>query len=335
MRKVKSEPEKIAPAMRRELIDGVTLRRLCVASDAAGALQTASHLGAVGATGTLLWLSWGSGWAIPLFAVHGMLLNFLYAGQHELSHGTVFRTRWLNEWVGRLFGFVLFYPRTFDQVQHMAHHRYTQDWTRDGELAREPYRLNSYLLWMSGLTYWYTRWRRIARFSAAIVTEPYLPAYRRAELIREARVHLAGYALIAGVSLLAHSWAAVLLWLAPLCALKFTHQLQNTIEHLGLAHDNDILGNTRSTRTNALLRWMAWQMPYHTAHHAFPGVPFHQLHQLHKLIFTDRGIEVPTMTYWGFQLAVLRAFAGGKTEADYPQDRRWIIEPQVTRRLNA
>ena len=57
-----------------------------------------------------------------------------------------FRTRSLNEWVGRIFGFVLFYPRTFDQVQHMAHHRYTQDWARDGELARDPYTLRSYPL---------------------------------------------------------------------------------------------------------------------------------------------------------------------------------------------
>jgi fatty acid desaturase len=313
--------------VRRDLVDGATLRRLCVASGWAGALQTASHVGAVGATGTILWLSWGTWWALPVFLVHGTLLNFLYAGQHELSHGTVFRTRWLNEWIGRVFGFVLFYPRTFDQVQHMAHHRHTQDWRRDGELARAPYTMKSWLMWMSGLSYWYTRWRRIVRFSLGVVTEPYLPQYRHAELIREARVHLAGYALIAGVSLFAQSWAAVLLWLGPMCAMKFTHQLQNTIEHLGLAHDDDILGNTRSTRTNAVLRWLAWQMQYHTAHHAFPAVPFHQLHRLHKIIFTDRGVAAPTMTYWGFQLAALRAFAGGKTEADYPQDRMWIFEP--------
>jgi len=317
---------KLDAAARRDLIGAETLRRLCVPSNWAGAVQTASHVGVLGATGVLLWRSWGTWWALPVFVVHGTLLNFLYAGQHELSHGTVFRTRWLNEWVGRVFGFVLFYPRTFDQVQHMAHHRYTQDWTRDGELARDPYTLRTYLLWMSGLSYWYTRWRRIVRFSVGVVTEPYLPEYRRAELIREARIHLAGYALIAVVSLLARSWGAVLLWLAPMCTMKFMHQLQNTIEHLGLPHDDNTLGNTRSTRTNAVLRWMAWQMQYHTAHHVFPAVPFHRLDELHKTLFTDRGTEAPTMTYWGFQLAVLRAFAGGKTEADYPQDRKWIFE---------
>lgn len=312
---------------RRDLIDSATLRRLSVASDRAGIRQTASHLGAAGVTGALLWAAWGTVWAVPAFMVHGTLLNFLYAGQHELSHGTVFRTRWLNEWVGRLFGFALFYPRTFDQVQHMAHHRYTQDWARDGELAREPYTLGSYLLWMSGLTYWHTRWRRIVRFSAGIVTEPYLPAYRRAELVREARLHVVGYCLIAALSVSARSGAAVILWLAPMCAMKFTHQLQNTIEHLGLPHENNLFTNTRSTRTNALVRWMAWQMPYHTAHHAFPGVPFHRLHELHEILFTDRGATAPTMTYWGFQRAALRAFAGGKTEADYPHDGLWLSGP--------
>jgi fatty acid desaturase len=311
---------------RREIVDGATLRRLCVTSNWPGVAQVASHLAAVGVSGTLLWMSWGTWWALPVFMIHGTLLNFLYAGQHELSHSTVFRTRWLNEWVGRVFGFVLFYPRTFDQVQHMAHHRYTQDWAKDGELARPPYTLKTYLLWMSGVSYWYTRWRRILRFSVGTVTEPYLPQFRHAELVREARYHLLGYALIAGVSVYLRSWAAVLLWLAPMCAMKFTHQLQNTIEHLGLPHA-DVIENTRSTRTNAVARWLSWQMPYHTAHHAFPAVPFHRLHELHNIMFTARGVEPPTMSYWGFQWAALRAFSRGRTEADYPQDKMWLFEP--------
>jgi fatty acid desaturase len=312
--------------VRRDVIDAARLRSLCAASNGKGAMQAASHLGALGVSGTLLWFTRGSWWAVPIFAVHGVLLNFLYAGQHELSHWTVFRTGWPNEWLGRLFGFVLFYPRTFDQVQHMAHHRFTQDWARDGELARDRYTLGSYLLWMSGVTYWYTRWRRILRFAFGIVTEPYLPAKRHAELIREARLHLAGYAMIVGVSLMAHSGAAVFLWLAPMLVMKWVHQLQNTMEHLGLPHEDNVLVNTRSTRTNAVMRWLGWQMQYHTAHHAFPGVPFHRLRELNAAIFTERGAQPPSMTYIGFQIAVLRAFGRGRTEAEYPDERTWIAD---------
>jgi fatty acid desaturase len=75
------------------------------------------------------------------------------------------------------------------------------------------------------------------------------------------------------------------------------------------------------------MRWLSWQMPYHTAHHAFPGVPFHRLRELHEAIFTRRGVAPPSMTYWGFQRAALRALAGGRSEADYPEDRTWIADP--------
>jgi fatty acid desaturase len=104
------------------------------------------------------------------------------------------------------------------------------------------------------------------------------------------------------------------------------HQLQNTIEHLGLTHEANVLSNTRSTRTNPLMRWLGWQMQYHTAHHAFPGVPFHRLRELHEVIFTRRGATAPSMTYLGFQFAVLRALAAGKTEADYPDSATWIAD---------
>lgn len=309
---------------RRDLISAERLKSLSAKSDLRGILQLGSQLGALAATGLGLTLTWGTPWAVPLFVAHGILLNFLYAGQHELSHWTVFRTQRLNEVCGRLLGFVLLYPRDFDQVQHFAHHRYTQDWLRDGELARPRYTLGSYLLWMSGLSYWYTRVRRILRFAAGRITEPYLPESRKAGLRREARWHLAGYAAIATLLIASHSLLALQLWLLPMLLMKPVHQLQNTIEHLGLPHSSSITENTRSTRTNALMRWLAWNMQYHTAHHAFPGVPFHQLPRLHATIFTSQGREPPTMTYLAFQRAVLRALAGGRTESDYPDEAAWI-----------
>jgi fatty acid desaturase len=221
---------------------------------------------------------------------------------------------------------VVIYPRDFDQVQHFAHHRFTQDWQRDGELARGPYTLGSYILWMLGITYWYTRVRRVVRFSCGLVTEPYLPLSRRPGLIREGRWHLAGYGLIVALSVIWRSPLALQLWLLPMLVMKPVHQLQNTIEHLGLPHVPSITENTRSTRTNAVMRWLAWNMQYHTAHHAFPGVPFYRLRELHEEIFVSKGRTPPTMSYLGFQWAALRAFWNGRTEADYPDGSEWIGE---------
>jgi fatty acid desaturase len=311
---------------RRDLIAPARLKELSVKSDGRGFLQLGSHLGAVVLSGSAVALTWGTLWAIPAFIVHGVFFNFLYAGQHELSHWTVFRTQRLNEIFGRLFGFVLLFPRDFDQVQHFAHHRFTQNWQRDGELARPRYTLRSYLLWVLGPTYWYTRLRRIVRFAFGVVTEPYIPASRKPTMVREARWHLAGYALIAAASVIARSSLALEIWLLPMLLLKPVHQLQNTIEHLGLPHIDTITLNTRSTRTNAVMRWLGWNMQYHTAHHAFPGVPCYYLPALHREIFTNRNSTPPTMSYLGFQLAVWRAFQHGRTEADYPDDSAWIAE---------
>ena len=311
---------------RRDMIAPARLKALSVKSDWRGFAQLGSHFAALALSGAALSLTWGSWLAVPIFMIHGTLINFLYAGQHELSHWTVFRTKKLNEIFGRLFGFILFYPRDFDQIQHFAHHRYTQDWEKDGELARDRYTLASYLLWVLGPTYWYTRIRRILRFSLGIVTEPYIPADRKADVIREARWHVAGYVAIAALSVATGSWAAVQFWLLPMLAMKPVHQLQNTIEHLGLPHIDAITENTRTTRTNALMRWMCWNMQYHTAHHAFPGVPCYALPRLHQEIFIERGRKPQTMSYLAFQWAVIQAFWNGRTEADYPDEAIWISD---------
>jgi hypothetical protein len=51
---------------RRDVIETATLRRLCVPSDARGIAQTASHLGAIVGTGTLLWFALGTWWTVPM-----------------------------------------------------------------------------------------------------------------------------------------------------------------------------------------------------------------------------------------------------------------------------
>ncbi len=309
---------------RRKLIEPTRLRALYQRSDARGIVQAASHFGAIFITGALLWVTWGSWWAVPVFMVHGVLINFLYAGQHELSHGTVFATKWMNEWLGRIIGFLMIFPRDFDQIMHFAHHQHTQNWERDGELVREPYTLSSYLWWVLGPGYWISRVRRIIRFCRGIVTEPYIPQNKTALIIREGRIHMALYIAIAVASILTQSWAAFILWLAPMLVMKPVHQLQNTIEHLGLSHEDNILENTRSTDTNALMRWMCWQMQYHTAHHTFPSVPFWALRELNDEIEGKIGHEVHRMGYIEFQIALIRKLAGGKSEADYPMHEVWI-----------
>ena len=99
---------------RRALVTPSELRDLSARSDVRGALQMGSHLGALGVAAVLHGLAMGTGWVWFTGFGLGVLINFLYTAQHELSHATVFRTRWLNEAFGRVIGFVEIFPRDYE-----------------------------------------------------------------------------------------------------------------------------------------------------------------------------------------------------------------------------
>ena len=308
---------------RRKLLKPEELRMLTARSDVRGWMQMGSHLGAMTLVGVMHTAAMGTWWVLVTGLALGVLLNFLYAAQHELSHATVFQTRKLNEWFGRAIGFIQIFPRDYDQIMHFAHHQYTQDWDRDGELVREPYTLTTYLLWLSGVTYWRNRFFGIVRRARGIIIEPYIRAEEEAKVIWESRLHLLGYAAIAGVAIAIGSWAPLTFWLLPMILTKPIHQLQNTIEHLGLSHESDILENTRSTRAGPIIKWLCWQMPYHTAHHTFPAVPFWKLRDLNAKIEAQAG-EVHRMGWIEFQIEVIKKLRA-KDESQYPMNEVWII----------
>ena len=307
----------------RKILQPSELKTLNTKSDLYGFLQLGSHFSVIVSLGYAHYLALSSWWVVLTGALLGVAINFLYAGQHELSHWTVFKTKYLNEFFGRVIGFIMLFPRDYDQVMHFAHHRWTQDWERDGELTRAAYTLQSYLIWMSGLSYWRNRVTGMIRRARGIIIEPYIGAVHETKIIRESRLHLAGYALIVAVSLYFQSWAAVSFWLLPMLLTKPVHQLQNTIEHLGLSHESDILNNTRSTRTNMIMRWLCWQMPYHTAHHSYPSVPFWQLRKLNDHIEDVVG-PVHRMGWIEFQIEVIRKLAQ-KDESQWPTNEVWVV----------
>jgi len=296
------------------LVDPLTLKALSRRSDTRGFLQLGSQLGALLLTGAGVAATWGSPWFPAFFIAHGILINCLYAGQHEMSHWTAFRSRRLNDVFGAIIGFVVIYPFTWDRWFHFTHHRNTQNWEKDPELLiRGPYTFSSYLLNLVGITYWWGRVRSTTRAAFGRIA-PYaywLNDDQRRYVIAEARWHLAGYAAIAAISLSFQSWAAVEFWLAPMLLTKCFHQLQNVGEHTGLTHFPDTLRNTRTLQGPALLRWLMWNMSYHTAHHTFPSVPFHRLPELHQVIEQRLGKAVPAAGYLECHLTLLRTFRRG------------------------
>ena len=102
----------------RALVDAAELRTLRQRIDGEGLRHLAAHAGLLVATGVLILVARGGGWALPLVLVHGVVLTFLFAPLHETIHFTAFRRRRLNEAAANLCGFLLLLPpryfRAFD-----------------------------------------------------------------------------------------------------------------------------------------------------------------------------------------------------------------------------
>ena len=85
----------------RSKIDRTTLRNLSKRSDAQGWFQAGGHLALWLLTGSVVYLFWAQamwlGFFVALF-LHGTVASFFKGtANHELGHGTVFRTKWLNK----------------------------------------------------------------------------------------------------------------------------------------------------------------------------------------------------------------------------------------------
>ena len=77
-------------------------------------------------------------------------------------------------------------------------------------------------------------------------------------------------------------------WIVPVLFGQPVLRLYLMAEHTGCPLVPDMLANSRTTLSNAAVRFIAWNMPYHAEHHAYPSVPFHHLPGLHRLL---RGIS--------------------------------------------
>ena len=122
----------------RSPIASERLRELSQRSDFLGLLQAGGHCGLFAITAICVFLAWQShAWFLFLIALfaHGTVASFFSGiAPHELGHGTVFRSRWLN----RVFLYPISVLSWFDpfgyNVSHTYHHRYTLHPAGDGEV---------------------------------------------------------------------------------------------------------------------------------------------------------------------------------------------------------
>ena len=264
-------------------LDREQRRGLLQRSNLKGLLHLAGHLAALVVTGSLI-AAGVPGWPV-LLPLHGILLVFLFCLQHEAVHKTPFRGAGLNAAAAWGAGLVNLLPPVWFQHFHMDHHRYTHDPERDPELARPLPRSKAGLAWhISGGPYCIGQMRTLLVNAAGLNRDAFVPPPARNAVAWEARWFLAVYLAAAAVSILLGSAALVWLWLLPALLGQPFLRIYLLAEHTGCPHVSNMLENTRTTLTGPLVRFVAWNMPYHVEHHAYPAVPFHKLPAFHAVL---------------------------------------------------
>ena len=264
-------------------LDREQRRGLLERSDLKGLFHLAGHLAGLGTTGALIALG-VPGWPL-LLPLHGILLVFLFCLEHEAVHKTPFRSVGLNTAAAWGAGLVNLLPPVWFHEFHMDHHRYTHDLARDPELARPLPRSTAGLAWrMTGGPYWIGQGRALAVNAAGWNRDGFVSPAARTAVAWEARWFLVVYLAAAAASILADTAALWWLWLLPALLGQPFLRLYLLAEHTGCPHVPSMLENTRTTFTTPLLRFIAWNMPYHVEHHAYPAVPFHNLPAFHGVL---------------------------------------------------
>jgi fatty acid desaturase len=224
---------------------------------------------------------------LPLWWVliipQAVLVTFHFTILHECVHSTPFKTEYLNKIAGRIASFLMVMRMDWFRYFHLAHHRFTNDPKHDPELKTpKPETLPEYLWHISGLSIWRGNIGKLIKNATQANNDPYVPAKGKGKIRLEARIMLALYAITFLFIIAGYTWI-FWCWVLPAILGQPFLRLYLLAEHGRCPPVANMFENTRTTFTTKIVRFVAWNMPYHAEHHAYPSVPFHKLPELHKL----------------------------------------------------
>ncbi|GGA25155.1 hypothetical protein GCM10011498_27580 [Amylibacter cionae] len=232
-------------------------------------------------------------------------------------HYTVFRTRWLNDLVGQICGYIIMLPHRFFRYEHCDHHTYTQIHGDDPELIPAPKTYGEYLLYLSAIPYWRNKFVEIfrhARGQLNDVERKFIPKEEYASVYRDARLMLSVYALLFVGMAVTGWWGLIWLWIIPVIMGEPVMRFIRMTEHVGRPTVAQMHENTRTNIVSMPWRFLCWNMNYHAEHHYVASVPYHTLPKLHEKLKDH--IHVEKYGYVGAHVDIIRHIRSQKTAAE-------------------
>ncbi|AOW10789.1 NADH:ubiquinone reductase (Na(+)-transporting) subunit F [Flavobacterium gilvum] len=250
------------------------------------------------AVGIYYWFSWVS---VIAFMLYGIIYGTTSDSRwHESSHGTAFKTDWMNNWLYEIASFMVMRESVVWRWSHNRHHSDTIIVGRDPEIVSpRPAKLSALFgifINLDSIPGYFCQMVHHACGQMSESEKLFIPASEFKKIYSRARITLLIYLLVIGVSIYFKTIIPLLLiglpniygaWLMPIYGLT---------QHAGLAENVlDHRLNCRTVYMNALNRFLYWNMNYHTEHHMFPLVPYHALPRLHELVKDEMPSPYPSI----------------------------------------
>ena len=331
-------------------IDPTVLRELSKPSDLQGFKMALGHLGLWLLTGLLsfyfaieqLWL----GFLLMIF-LHGTVGTFFSAPHHELCHGTVFKTKRLNEIFLRIFSTLGLQNFHIYKMSHSYHHRFTLHPIADKEvvLPKTPSLKFLYLLQLftfnitggfesRGL---FPTMRGLFRVAADRMEQPYnewgTELYAEFPEERLKAVHWARYLIAVHLSfavfavLIGYPILILIVSLHPFMG-NWLRYFVGAPMHCGLRSDvSDFRKCVRTITLDPISEFLYWHMNWHLEHHMFAAVPCYNLKKLYEAVAEDMPKPRTLIGSWKEMLEVVK-----QQEADPAFEFDTPVPPQRTRK---
>lgn len=280
------------------------LKELTARSDLRGAFQAVGHLVLLVTSGTVTLLAWQRGlWGLMIAAIylHGIMYSFVPGlVTHELSHGTVFRTKWLNGLFLRIYSLLGWVNFHHYKRSHTYHHLYTLHPKGDREVVLPGNPSLKALLLVQLATFnfqrlWFVLSSTIRLAVAGVFHNEWSEAIfpesdpkGRKLAVRWARLVLLFHVAVIAGSIIGGVWPLALLVSFGMCIANWWTYLIGVTMHTGL-RDNvpDFRLCCRTIRLDPFSRFLYWHMNFHTEHHMYAAVPCYRLKELSREIAWD------------------------------------------------
>ena len=305
-------------------IDRKLLKSLMKRTDREALTNYGLWLALMVASGVGGYLTWGSWSAVPCFIVYGILYSTSDHRAHELSHGTPFKTRWINEAFYHLNAFMGLHEGYYWRWSHTRHHTHTIIVGNDPEIAvPRPANCLHVLMDFFMLHAGPIQILNICRNATGRIVpvgEHFIPESERSKVVGSSRIYVLIFLAVIVACWYSKSLLPAMYIVLPRFYGAFFAQLFNITQHAGLAEDvHDHRLNTRTFVTNPVFRWLYCNMNYHIEHHTFPMVPYHRLPDLHEAIKSQCPLVYPSV--WAAWREVLPALWKQSRDVSYQVNR--------------